>query len=1121
VDLQDDDVTPGTDSVNFDTGVNVILSGTGSATLKMSGGLNMSNTGASLVTANGGITIETNQQTTQTVGDFYGVLASNALIESTGSGNIVILGRAGIGGSSTTGVAIDPGAIVRSNTGTITLVGNGGTNSGDQNNGVQVNDGSIVESTGGGAVAITGNAGSQGMGIRLVYNAKVRNAGTGTITLTGVGGATTGPINNGVGMNLNSSGLCPAVTSSGSGTITINATRGANTSGGLMAADFYTSNDGSGTIRIGFDGTNPYSGNVVINADAMSISNADIQTSGIASLRQKTNGNRINLGADDSATTLGLTDAELDQISASTLVIGDANSGAVTVSAAITRTAATVLNLASGANIDLSTGSLDSAGGNVSLNPGTNVLASNSGVDVSTGASSTLTIPNTGTLKIVMGGATADSGHTQLNVAGLLDITGATLSLSGSYTLLANQVYTIVNNDGVDAIIGTFNGLAEGATVTYNGHALILSYVGGSGNDVTLSYFNEIVVHNGTHSLATELSDGQATVIDFGSTAPNMAGVRNFLVRNTGTANLTLSSIMVPSGYRTNAAPATLAPNASYGFQVSLDASTAAIYSGNVVINSDDLNEAVFDFPVTGTVVASGSAPVVTVGGNIAVTGTSGSSVLGGPVGSSLYSFVGSPALNSSGVMATAVQMRYSDATLHTGMMVGEPPVLIATDTQAAPSLPGVTHFNFSPPVINETGHIAFIGEVRGTGITKNIDSRCLFSNAGDGTLKLVARSSTNVGLSSNLKTIGNFSIGGDLVIFFGILADNRSVLFGWDPNTGLRPLVLPGQSLTVNGVTKTVKSFITLEVTNASSGHGKEISVAPTGETIVTLSVVFTDSTSGVVVGSFDGSSDIGFGLTYAASKQLVDTYAAPGVLPLAKWSTFRSPGFDNTGTYYGFISQMEVNLLAGVSKTNDLGIFVDTAPGVLTLQLRENAAAPGTAAGVVFGDFTDLVLGGEDYEFLVKGEVRGTGVTVNVNSAGLWAQHATNGLQLVAREGSQAPDVAGSTLSKINQIALPGVAQPIFQATMKTGVGGVTTANDTGLWVVNESGAVKLAVREGDTINVGGIPRTVTAITSLVNGTSTGGAIGRRVFLADGQITLMLTFAGGVQVNAKVAVP
>ena len=173
------------------------------------------------------------------------------------------------------------------------------------------------------------------------------------------------------------------------------------------------------------------------------------------------------------------------------------------------------------------------------------------------------------------------------------------------------------------------------------------------------------------------------------------------------------------------------------------------------------------------------------------------------------------------------------------------------------------------------------------------------------------------------------------------------------------------------------------------------------------------------------------------------------------------------------------------------------------------------------MFSDFSDLVLGGGDYEFLVKGEVRGSGVVVNVNDKGLWAQHATNGLVLVAREGSEAPGVSGSAFLRLTQIALPGTAQPLFQATMKTGVGGVTTANDTGLWVVNASNNTVLAVREGDVINVGGTPRTVTAITALLNGTTTGGALGRRVFLEDGQLTLLLTFSGGVQSHAKVVVP
>ena len=52
----------------------------------------------------------------------------------------------------------------------------------------------------------------------------------------------------------------------------------------------------------------------------------------------------INLGGDDTG-RLGLTDAELDRVTAGTQVIGDANSGAVNVSAGITQ-AGKITNIA-------------------------------------------------------------------------------------------------------------------------------------------------------------------------------------------------------------------------------------------------------------------------------------------------------------------------------------------------------------------------------------------------------------------------------------------------------------------------------------------------------------------------------------------------------------------------------------------------------------------------------------------------------------------------------------------------------------------------------------------------------------------------------------------------------
>ena len=187
--------------------------------------------------------------------------------------------------------------------------------------------------------------------------------------------------------------------------------------------------------------------------------------------------------------TLGLANAEINKVSAPTLNIGDINSGPITVSADISRTVATILNLVSGANIDLTTGSLNSDGGNISLNPGTNVFPSHNGVDVTTGAA-TLSLTSAKDLKIVINNTTLDSGYTQLNVVGLVDLNGASLLLSGTYTPVAGDSFTIVNNDAGDALNGTFNGLPEGAVIpNFLGSSLgaKITYTGGDGNDVVLT----------------------------------------------------------------------------------------------------------------------------------------------------------------------------------------------------------------------------------------------------------------------------------------------------------------------------------------------------------------------------------------------------------------------------------------------------------------------------------------------------------------------------------------------------------------------------------------------------------------------------------------------------------
>lgn len=94
-----------------------------------------------------------------------------------------------------------------------------------------------------------------------------------------------------------------------------------------------------------------------------------------------------------------------------------------------------------------------------------------------------------GTYVAELNGKTACTEHDQLIVNGTVNLAGSTLDLDiiTTFKPTAGDTYTILNNDGNDAITGTFTGLAQGASVTVDGYTFTVSYTGGDGNDVVLT----------------------------------------------------------------------------------------------------------------------------------------------------------------------------------------------------------------------------------------------------------------------------------------------------------------------------------------------------------------------------------------------------------------------------------------------------------------------------------------------------------------------------------------------------------------------------------------------------------------------------------------------------------
>ncbi|MCP1381124.1 choice-of-anchor D domain-containing protein, partial [Runella salmonicolor] len=572
LDLQNDDATPGTDAVTFASGANLVLSGTGTATVKVSRNATF-NTGSTLITVNGNLTVEANQQAIPTAGNFIGVLitGTNTQLQTSINGTLTVKGKGGDDASgSQQGVKLAAGGKILGGEGAnaVTVVGTGGASGGSSNYGVWLTDANSRIFSLGGPVNVTGTGGGSGtsggnVGVRVTSSGEITSAG-GNVTVVGQGGLNaTGNSNSGIsvqasgkitsndtggnvtitgtgggsGASALNAGIFLAdgeLSAGGSGTVDITGQGGAGTgisNNGLALEGLVTSKGGNITLTGKLGGgslgtygiymskqmsapvssilTNVHGGNISIITNSFYIVNApDIRTTAAGSVTIKpfTAGKEISIfgGFDGVTDPLMLSDLELDIITTGTLIIGDATSGDITSSIGITRPSVTNIQLVSGGDIVISGGNINTNGGTLLLDPGTSpkaVKPAFNGTDVT---ASTLSFA--GDLSIAINGATAGDGtgstYSQLKIVGAVNLTGVNLVFSGSYTPTGSETFTIVDNDGSDAITGTFTGLAQGATISNflgSGLNATISYTGGDGNDVVIS----VAVVNPDYTITT------------------------------------------------------------------------------------------------------------------------------------------------------------------------------------------------------------------------------------------------------------------------------------------------------------------------------------------------------------------------------------------------------------------------------------------------------------------------------------------------------------------------------------------------------------------------------------------------------------------------------------------
>jgi hypothetical protein len=182
-----------------------------------------------------------------------------------------------------------------------------------------------------------------------------------------------------------------------------------------------------------------------------------------------------------------------------------------------------------------------------------------------------------------------------------------------------------------------------------------------------------------------------------------------------------------------------------------------------------------------------------------------------------------------------------------------------------------------------------------------------------------------------------------------------------------------------------------------------------------------------------------------------------APGTDPGVVFSVFGTPVLNGTGqiAFTASVSGLGVNF------QNDDGLWSEGA-GSLSLIGRENFAAPGTPAGVLFNNISAPAFN-DAGQTAFQSTLKGTGVT-NTNSTGIWSG-APGSLSLLARTDSAAPGApAGAVFTDLGAgvMLLNNAGQTAFDARL-IGTGIVTGTNDRGIWSQG-SGSLSVTARTAD---------------------------------------------------------
>jgi len=473
-----------------------------------------------------------------------------------------------------------------------------------------------------------------------------------------------------------------------------------------------------------------------------------------------------------------------------------------------------------------------------------------------------------------------------------------------------------------------------------------------------------------------------------------------------------------------------------------------------------------------------------------------------GQSGSTKFVSFGTPSINDDAELTFFANITGTNGTgINPAILSGSAPLVIVKKGNVAPGTSG-SFKTFRDPLLNNEGEVAFLGQISGPGVSGSNDYGLWTTLSGS--LGLVVREGDTLAAPAGavLKSFSQVALSGSVVAFVGDMVGTNAIPgpggVTTTTNTALWMSTGGGIVLCLREGDNLPLSTGTLTVTAIKALQNASVSRAD-GDGLVGNQVVVRVSGSGAksALLAVQGGS---------VSEITTKGSAAPGYSgTAAKFTSFTIPGQNGAGevVFRGVASGP-----GSVTAANNTALYAEVS-GSLTKLVTKGAAAPGTSGTYLsFLDPASNSAGELAYVTTIKGVA--PGVTGSNNTA-VYVDGA-----LVAREGHPAPDTAGGIFESFTSLALPdGPLGALFQANLVSGIGGVTTANDIGIWGQNSLGVLTLLLREGQSLDGKTVKNFLCLNRVAYSHTQ------RRTFNSSGHLIARVTFTDGTQAIVKITVP